>query len=350
MEFPLITPDISLKTIEIMNEGKIYACKIEIIEELIHINLLLDNKLKYKGKIFLEKIQSQIKTFLDYNINEIFEEINQLDSNHFSIIKDKNKYKLKIEFMILRKKRNIIIDLKENKLNDDMINDLINNYEKIIKEKDNIIFDLKEKIKELEEQLEEKNEAKIEQINVNESIINDKKEKLPFNINLKKPIQKLNFHTNCVNCLAVLNDGRLVSGSVDQNIIIYNKKTYQPDLIIKEHNDYIRCILQLSSGQLASFSADKTIKLFNIKKNNYEILQTLNYHEEEVYKIIEIKNKYLISCSEDKSVIFYFKNNSKYEQVSKITINGSCDSIIQTKENEICYSEYIKNNKYNIYF
>ena len=73
-----------LKSINIEYEGRIYICKIEIIdEELININIYLDNKLKYKGNIYLEKIQIQIKTFLDYNINEIYEEINKLNNNNY---------------------------------------------------------------------------------------------------------------------------------------------------------------------------------------------------------------------------------------------------------------------------
>ena len=80
-----------IKLINIEYEGIKYICKIEIIEEeLINVNIFLDNKLKYKGNIFLEKIQIQIKTFFDYNINEIFEEIKQLDNNNFSIIKENN--------------------------------------------------------------------------------------------------------------------------------------------------------------------------------------------------------------------------------------------------------------------
>ena len=118
----------------------------ELIEELIQANLFLDNTLKYKGYIFLEKIQSQIKAFFDYNINEIYDEINQLNSINFIIIKGNNKYKLKIEFIILRKKRNIIIDLNKNIKNEEIMNDKINNYENIIKEKDNTIFELKVKI------------------------------------------------------------------------------------------------------------------------------------------------------------------------------------------------------------
>ena len=46
-------------------------------------------------------------------------------------------------------------------------------------------------------------------------------------------------------------------GSNDNSIIIYNKITYQPDIIIKEHNDSVTCVTQLSSGLLASCSYDK---------------------------------------------------------------------------------------------
>ena len=63
-------------------------------------------------------------------------------------------------------------------------------------------------------------------------------------------------------------------------------------MIIKEHNGYISYIIQLSSGELVSCSYDKTIKLYNIKGVQYEVLQTLNYHKDYVYKIIELNNIY----------------------------------------------------------
>ena len=160
-----------------------------------------------------------------------------------------------------------------------------------------------------------------------------------YKIEMKNPIYKLINHTDNVLCLCVLNDGRLVSGSSDNSIIIYNKQSYKPDLIIKEHNEYISCINQLSSGILASCSADKTIKLFNIKEKKYEILKTLNYHSGTVYKIIELKNKNLVSCSGDSSIIFYLKDNKEYKKDYQFSTNGYCYSIIQTKDNEICYSE-----------
>ena len=71
----------------------------------------------------------------------------------------------------------------------------------------------------------------------NDNLYND------FNIKLKNPIHKLNAHTSSVICLSTMNDGRLVSGSNDHSIIIYNKETYQPDLIIKEHSGEVYCII-----------------------------------------------------------------------------------------------------------
>ena len=58
---------------------------------------------------------------------------------------------------------------------------------------------------------------------------------------------------------------------------------------------------------------DNKIKLFNIKGIKYETLQILNYHNNHVYKIKELKNKNLVSCSEDSSIIFYVKDNNEYK-------------------------------------
>ena len=64
---------------------------------------------------------------------------------------------------------------------------------------------------------------------------------------------------------------------------------------------------------------------------------------------MELNNKNLVSISSDKSIIFYFKDNLKYQLDYKIATKGSCNSIIKTKENEICYSERDKDT-YNICF
>ena len=152
---------------------------------------------------------------------------------------------------------------------------------------------------------------------------------------------KCKYHSDSIMSSIILNDGRFATCSYDKSIIIYNNKTFKPDLIIKEHNNVVNDILQLSSGMLASCSDDNTIKIFNIKNNTYEVVQTLKYHKGGIIKIIELTNKKnLISCSDDYSFIVYSKdNNNKYTKDYDIITNAKCFCIIQTKENEICYHE-----------
>ena len=49
------------------------------------------------------------------------------------------------------------------------------------------------------------------------------------------------------------------------------------------------------------------------------------------------QNKQLVSCSFDKSIIFYNKDNNEYKKDYSISTNDWNGPIIQTKDNEICY-------------
>ena len=350
--------------------------------DVCHIKYIKDEKKnKLKENINnLEELSNQIEKSIN-ELKKIFEEIN----------KNKEDLKLKIQ-TIFTKLRNALNE-KEDKLLSDIDKEYDNEYfkEDIIKESEKLPNKIKksiEKGKIIEKEWDENNlislindciiiENNIKDINkINDNIkksninINNKIEynieeeqinnlidtiqnfgKIITDDNLyddykienKNPIHKLTNHSYYVICLCVLNDGRLVSGARDNKIIIYNKNTYQPDLIIKEHSSYIYCIIQLISGELVSCSGDKTIKLFNIKGVQYEVLQTLNYHNNTVFKIVEKKNKTLVSCSEDSSIIFYLKDNKEYKKDYQISTNGSCSSIIQIKDNDICYSEYNNN-------
>ena len=100
---------------------------------------------------------------------------------------------------------------------------------------------------------------------------------------------------------------------------------------------------------IASCSNDKTIKLYNIKGKEYQVIQTLNYHTDWVYKLIELNNNKLVSCSDDGNIIFYIKDNNKYIKDYQFKTNGFNFCLIQTKENEICFSE-CKDYKYSLCF
>ena len=178
-----------------------------------------------------------------------------------------------------------------------------------------------------------------------------------FNIDSKKLILNIKYHKEVVFCLCVLDDGRLASCSRDCNIIIYNKISFKPDLKIKAHKDIVKCIIKLDSNFLASCSNDKTIKIIKIENNTFTILQSLNEHKNNINRIIELKNKQknLVSCSDDKSVIIYSKKNNEYIKDYQLKTKAICHSVTQIKENEICYLEIYYNYYYdyqecNIYF
>ena len=262
-------------------------------------------------------------------------------------------YNGKNEFMLLKDiQSNKKLKTTENNELNDLINKLlkINTTERLSWEeyfnhsffknddKDITIIKLKEQINKLENEIKvmKKNKNKKEEIDSNKH----------FKLELKDPLI-LNEHKGDVLCLTLLNDGRLVSGSLDSSIIIYNKSTYKSDLIIKEHKDRIWSLAQFKNGYLSSCSSDKTIKLFNIQGNKYKIIQTLNFHSDNVYKIIELSNNSLVSGSDDLTIIFYKKDDSKYKKDYVINTSNSVRNIIQTKQNEIVYSTY--DNKINFF-
>ena len=311
------------------------------------------NKKKEELKLNIQKIFTGLRNELNNREDQLLLEVDkQYESLFFNdeFIKESKKLPNKIKIYLEKGKQ-----IKEN--NDKrnlsfLINDCIN-IENIMMQ----IYKINENIQKCKEisdiniELDIDNEIDLkEMIKAFGKIEIENKNRIHFNlykdfdIQLKEPAHNLKFHNDFVVCLTMLKDGRLASGAKDNSIIVYNKINYQPDLIIKEHKNYIFCIIQLSSGELISCSADKEIKIFKIKDVKYEVLQTLKYHTNAVYKLLELKNKNLVSCSSDSSIIIYNKENKEFKINHKISTNDGCYSVIQTKDNEICYSEAYNNN------
>ena len=196
MEAPIYTQNFFIKNVEIDFEWMKYYCKIQIIKDFIVVSL--ESKVKYEGYIHISKIQNQIIAFGDCNINKIFEEINLLNDDCFSLIKEKDKYKLKIKFIIFRIEKDLIIDLEENKKINLSKDDLIAH----ISELKEIIIKKDEKIKELEDKLKKYIKEENDNLNTNET---KQRDTLNFDIKLKEyPIHELNSHTSDVLDLIML--------------------------------------------------------------------------------------------------------------------------------------------------
>ena len=320
-----IDSNLGIKEVELRDGENKLKCEIQIIGKFFQASIYdSDNTLLHQGDIHVNRIRAQIYAFTDVRIGEIFDEINKLENDKFNLLKEQKK--LQIEFTILDRKKYITICL----------NDDISNYDYI------------RTIKELKEQIKDKNNR----IKIYEEIFSKQKKIKGLkglkgilgdgaNSIFKNPKHVLQYHTEPIFCTAVLKDGRIATGSKDKEIIVFNNKTFKPDLTIKEHNGVVVNMIELSTGYLASCSEDKTIKIYDVGLKTYKVIQTLKDHTGWVSKIIELNNKQLVSCSKDKTLIFYNKDKDgiKYKKDFSITTNGWNGPVIQTKDNEICYYE-----------
>ena len=316
-----IDSNIGIKEVELRDGEHVLKCEIQIIDKFFQASIFdSENTLLHQGDIHVNRIRAQIYAFTDVRIGEIFDEINKLGNDKFNWLKDQNK--LQIEFTILDRKKYITICLNDNLANNDYIRT----------------------IKELKDQIKEKDHR----IKLYEEILSKNKVKglkgiVGNNISIfKHPKHVLQYHTEPIFCTAVLKDGRIATGSKDKTIIVFNNKTFKPDLTIKEHNGVVVNMIELSTGELASCSEDKTIKIYDVGLKIYKVVQTLKDHTGWVSKIIELRNKQLVSCSKDKNLIFYnkdLKDGNKFKKDFSITTNGWNGPVIQTKDNEICYYE-----------
>ena len=195
------------------------------------------------------------------------------------------------------------------------------------------------------ENFEDEKNKKEEDIKVDEDIIKEveeeeknKKKLIIDNFNNLVEEKILTYHSSSVTNLLVLKDGRLLSSSDDYSIIIYDKKNFTQQCIIKEHSNSVQYFTQISNDNIVSCSCDNTIKIFKlISDTECQLLQTLSGHSSKVNKVIEDNQRNLISCSDDHTIkIWSYNQNEQTYNLSKtinIDDNGSNYNILLLKEN-----------------
>jgi len=163
------------------------------------------------------------------------------------------------------------------------------------------------------------------------------------NINLENTIK---INTKSIYCLLILNDGRICSASNDSKINILNKFTYETEITIDIFQNGIYYISQLKNLNLICCS-EKIIKIIKILEKNknsnklFEVVQTLQKHSNIIWKVIELSDNNLISCSSDKTIIIWENKNDFYKFKYFIPIFAdSVRSILETKINEIVYTSF----------
>lgn len=143
--------------------------------------------------------------------------------------------------------------------------------------------------------------------------------------------QSLSSHNNPVVSIAELNDDKFISGSLDSNLIIWEKDDFDNYFEVQriENKKPIIKIISLKNNNFAYTTAeDGNIKIMKYKENNYSINCILKKHVGRVKTMIELKNNYIISCGDisqnknDKFNILLWKPNDLESYYHKQSIKG----------------------------
>ena len=162
--------------------------------------------------------------------------------------------------------------------------------------------------------------------------------------------KQLNYHTGGLSHILILKDGRLSSSAADNNLIIYNKNNFTPDLIIQEHSDLVNYHIQLKNENLVTCSWDYTLKIIKLLDNNkYKVIQKLKEHKFVVNKAIELENEKMLTVADDKFIILWKKNlnNNLYEVEKKIkcSVNNYPNINIVLINNDLLLSSSLSDYK-----
>ena len=167
------------------------------------------------------------------------------------------------------------------------------------------------------------------EINKNESLNNSKQIKKD-NVTLFKTITD---HTDNVNSLLRLKDGRVASCSTDKTIRIYNPSNdYHCDQVLQRHSKAILSICELEDGTIVSCSSDQAIMIGDYTINNA--------HNDRINKVITLPNNRIAAWSNDQTIKIW-KSNKPYDDTPIKVLEGhseSVTSLLYIKERDIMIS------------
>ena len=146
-----------------------------------------------------------------------------------------------------------------------------------------------------------------------------------------------------VKLVKLLNDGRLAVGGY-QNIKIYNNlNNFKISCILKDISNNVTDMIHLEDGRIITASY-REIKVFNMTWNNqYKDGKPIKEHTSWVNCLIKLNGKRFASGSEDKQILIFDYNIKLIRRIScKFEISSLCNKF----NNNIIYDEETYNNFY----
>ena len=107
-------------------------------------------------------------------------------------------------------------------------------------------------------------------------------------------------HTGSVRGVSVLPDGKIVSGSYDDTVRVWDTATGELVQTLEGHGGTVMCVSVLPDGKIVSGSYDKTVRVWDTATG--ELVQTLEGHHERVMGVAILPDGKIVSGSFDKTV------------------------------------------------
>ena len=180
----------------------------------------------------------------------------------------------------------------------------------------------------------------------------------------------LSEHKSSVTSIVQLPDERLLTGSKDKTIILWDisGNSFKCTQLISEHRDGVYSLCLLTGVRFASGSEDKTIRIWEEEKGVFKCVNILKDHKSRVTALALTNNGYLISGG-NKIIIVYRLRNNKIEKAgsydahsnyitkiiklsdNKIASAGRDNLIIiwNEKEGQLAKSEVLKEHTHSVY-
>ena len=69
-------------------------------------------------------------------------------------------------------------------------------------------------------------------------------------------------HTDCVSAVCALPDGRVLSGSCDKTLRVWNLTSGACEAVLKGHTDAVKSVCALPDGRVVSGSSDQMLRVW----------------------------------------------------------------------------------------
>ena len=136
----------------------------------------------------------------------------------------------------------------------------------------------------------------------------------------------------------------------ESNIEILNQHSYKLFSTINSKFSFFSATQLKLSGHLACCQTNGDISIYKVQPLISQLSQTISVlNNKTIYRIKEITNNLLVSCQDEKSLIFYEYNNNSLNISNKLKQDCFIENLQPTKNMDVLlYGNFILQNKYKI--